>query len=1374
MWRSTSSVSSRSSLPPDIVNSEQLSFESDNSFNFDKWNIPKLSNKEIYTTSWLKSAWKSEYLVKTVEQTFAISGNNSTFQLFNKRFVNDSKNKEYKFLHVGSVQVVVKPLTRLGINASVLLCLRDARFINFRTSILGMIQSSLFNGPVHFDVFPNLTLSLDDINILKALTLNVLTSGYDMEEGSRPLAIIYRIYYKLMKTNLDPQAVIKSVSQSTLLIQSSTHDANIQIPKMIQWDDINLPNEWLLENVSKPPRVVNDSSSLDYIQQYLDGSVKINFSDLNNQRRNSFAGSSTTEGLHKRDKEIEDLIFPPPSHSNFKLQGISTNSQVSSAFYSTKTRPPNHKEDEDDSPSASDFDGSLPPPHQCNAIHAISKDFFSLIDWPALQKDYSSKKNKDLRHAYLARFSEKERDFIKVQWARKMIKSQKHILFFDFLQKYFPFDNALNVVKKNFVKEDKTVVKSSHPPLTNILIDYNKDSVKGSPFKSTTDVSPENRMIIEQNNFINQSLHTIGQQLDRIEEKLISPSSSKIENPLISIPKKKKSLDSKIDQNQTSTSEFHQKKTSEFSNTDSISSDFSSFDKLNHMNCSVLTKSEKQEDFLMTLISKIENPELKEKYLKKLKKNKISKSKISLDETLEEFSKQKSKVATVSDLQHEISNIKKDIVDLKKELHDLKSNNKDLEQEIFKLKDCFQNQDSDNKSDHSYKEESNNILNSNDDKIISLINKVILPKWYAKVHIVVAQDYAFDVIALIDSGADLNCIQEGLIPSKYFEKSTEKLNSASGSKLQIKYELNNVHVCQNNVCFHIPSVLVKNMTDNVILGIPFICMLYPFTVEDDGVSTVKMGVPIKFHFVSRFDINQLNSNLIYAKTKHLNFLKQEVKYKKIAEQLYDKLLQSKISAFNSKIIDTVCSELPNAFWHRKKHIVSLPYVKDFSEKKIPTKARPIQMNAEILDFCQKEIADLLAKGIIRKSKSPWSCAAFYVRKNVEIERGVPRLVINYKPLNDVLEWIRYPIPNRKDLVSRLSDALVFSKFDMKSGFWQVQIDDHDRYKTAFTTPFGHYEWNVMPFGLKNAPSEFQNIMNDIFNPFTHFTIVYIDDVLIFSKSIEEHWKHLNSFLETIKHSGLVVSAKKIKLFQTKIRFLGFDISEGQIRPIDRAIQFADKFPDVIIDKTQLQRFLGSLNYIADFYKDLRKYCKPLFDRLQNNPPPWTDIHTSIVRQIKIHVKTLPCLGIPSDNAFKIVETDASEIGFGGILKQLVSPGSPEQIVRFHSGSWNSAQSNYSTIKKEILSVVLCFTKFQSDLLNQRFLLRIDCKSAKYILKKDVENIASKQIFARWQAILSAFDFDIEYTKGSENSIPDFLTREFLQCHHGKQKRQGED
>ena len=107
-----------------------------------------------------------------------------------------------------------------------------------------------------------------------------------------------------------------------------------------------------------------------------------------------------------------------------------------------------------------------------------------------------------------------------------------------------------------------------------------------------------------------------------------------------------------------------------------------------------------------------------------------------------------------------------------------------------------------------------------------------------------------------------------------------------------------------------------------------------------------------------------------------------------------------------------------------------------------------------------------------------------------------------------LQWIRYPIPNKKDILNRLNSAKVFSKFDMKSGFWQIQIQESARYKPAFTIPFGQYEWNVMPFRLKNAPSEFQKIMNDIFNPYSNFVIFYIDDVLIFSQDIDQHFKHL--------------------------------------------------------------------------------------------------------------------------------------------------------------------------------------------------------------------------------------------------------------------------
>ena len=272
------------------------------------------------------------------------------------------------------------------------------------------------------------------------------------------------------------------------------------------------------------------------------------------------------------------------------------------------------------------------------------------------------------------------------------------------------------------------------------------------------------------------------------------------------------------------------------------------------------------------------------------------------------------------------------------------------------------------------------------------------------------------------------------------------------------------------------------MIDRVILGNPFMCLLYPFTTDSEGITTHPFGRPVKFKFLRSPEPKDINSlqevsisktlNLIKAKTQHLKYLGNELSYKRTDEQLACKSYQSDIRKFEEELKHEVCSDLPTAFWHRKRHEVALPYVKDFHEKNIPTKARPIQMSQELMDTCKAEIEDLLKKGIIRNSRSPWSCPAFYVQKNAEIERGVPRLVINYKPLNKVLEWIRYPIPNKRDLVNRLSKAVVFSKFDMKSGFWQIQINESDRYKTAFTTPFGHYEWNVMPFGLKNAPSKF--------------------------------------------------------------------------------------------------------------------------------------------------------------------------------------------------------------------------------------------------------------------------------------------------------------
>ena len=156
--------------------------------------------------------------------------------------------------------------------------------------------------------------------------------------------------------------------------------------------------------------------------------------------------------------------------------------------------------------------------------------------------------------------------------------------------------------------------------------------------------------------------------------------------------------------------------------------------------------------------------------------------------------------------------------------------------------------------------------------------------------------------------------------------------------------------------------------------------------------------------------------LIHGKQFHLHDLQNHVFFCRIEKQLQNSVLQKKITNLQSKIEQKLCSDLLNAFWKRKQHIVDLPYEDRFLEKHIPTKARLIQMNADLEQHCRLEIKDLESKGLIQKSRLPWSCVAFYVNKNSEFERGTPILVINYKPLNFALKWIRYPIPNKKDLL----------------------------------------------------------------------------------------------------------------------------------------------------------------------------------------------------------------------------------------------------------------------------------------------------------------------------------------------------------------------
>ncbi|KAI5327771.1 hypothetical protein L3X38_027167 [Prunus dulcis] len=270
-------------------------------------------------------------------------------------------------------QVAVKPLTRLGLKASILLCLRDARFTEFSDSTLGVIESSLCNGPVHFDCYPDFTVSLSDPHILRTLTLNIKTEGYNVLPGTQPLALVYRIYYKVTGTNMNFQALNKSPKDQTVLIQSHTSDAHIQVPHTIKWSEVALPKDWTLVTESQPALIQRSLNNLDYIQQYLDGTVKIKFnshpllksnvqlqqlptpsqSQRHDPAQHSFAASSSTL---ERDLELEKAMI------DFKLESLRKTSQVTQPCYGT-VPVRDDKSESPKSPTQSDFvvDNQLSP-----------------------------------------------------------------------------------------------------------------------------------------------------------------------------------------------------------------------------------------------------------------------------------------------------------------------------------------------------------------------------------------------------------------------------------------------------------------------------------------------------------------------------------------------------------------------------------------------------------------------------------------------------------------------------------------------------------------------------------------------------------------------------------------------------------------------------------------------------------------------------------------------------------------------------------------------------------------------------------------------------------------------------------------------------
>jgi len=348
---------------------------------------------------------------------------------------------------------------------------------------------------------------------------------------------------------------------------------------------------------------------------------------------------------------------------------------------------------------------------------------------------------------------------------------------------------------------------------------------------------------------------------------------------------------------------------------------------------------------------------------------------------------------------------------------------------------------------------------------------------------------------------------------------------------------------------------------------------------------------------------------------------------------------------------------------------------------------------------RKQIEELLDLQLIERSGSHYSCSAFLVRNHSEIVKGKDRMVINYKPLNVITKSFNYPMPRQEKILQKIQGSKIFSKFDMKSGYYQIQIAEEDCHKTAFTCPVGFFQWRVVPFSLKNAPAFFQRRMDHIFSKYD-FIVVYIDDILVHSPDLETHLKHLQVFLEEAKTHGLVLSEKKMLLFQDSIDFLGIHVGHGQIQMQPHVLTKLSEFPDQLIDVKMIQIFLGILNYVHKYIPNLSEKTAPI---RQHSHSGWSPEANRAVQLLKAECQYLPALK-PPGNGFLILQTDASDNFWAAALFERRGEGekTEEVLCAYALREFLKHQKNYFPAKKETLSIFNGIQKFEIYLAPAKF------------------------------------------------------------------------
>lgn len=607
------------------------------------------------------------------------------------------------------------------------------------------------------------------------------------------------------------------------------------------------------------------------------------------------------------------------------------------------------------------------------------------------------------------------------------------------------------------------------------------------------------------------------------------------------------------------------------------------------------------------------------------------------------------------------------------------------------------------------------------------------------------------VDALLDSGASACFIDEDFaklhnfpLVKKLTPVHVEVIDGRPLSSGNITYETKPLKICLENHRSNIVFNVIKTPSCPVILGLSWLDKYNPSI----DWKLRKVTFPTNSLKEESTKIKFTNKPLFIGARTFMKEAKQSTPFVIFATP-------AKENATSTLVIPEQYEEFKDVF--EKKNADMLPEHRpydcaiDLQEGTHPPFGPIYNLSQDELSALKDYIEENLAKNFIRHSKSPAGAPILFVKK----KDGSLRMCVDYRGLNKITVKNRYPLPLISGLLEQLGEAKIYTKIDLRGAYNLVRVKAGDEWKTAFRTRYGHFEYNVMPFGLTNAPAIFQHLMNDVFREYLDkFVICYLDDILIYSKNVEEHETHVKLVLQKLRDAGLYAKLEKCVFHQPKVEFLGYIISDKGLLMDQKKVQAVT---DWTVPKTvrDVQCFLGFANFYRIFIKNYSQIAAPLTRLTSKDKLEWNIQARQAFEELKLAFTTAPILVHPDFTKAFYLETDASDFALGAVLSQM---GNDNKLhpVAFYSRKFSAAEINYEIHDKELLAIVDSFQEWRHFLEGATHPVTVytDHKNLEYFTTARVLNRRQ----ARWNMSLSRFDFIITYRPGRQQGLSDALSR----------------